>query len=163
MAQYINRAGNAFALEVGLHVLELKNFTKKVWQESVIRLMDEMQLPVGAGGNMPVQTGFLRSSLQVGLLPVAENSMSRPSKTGSYEWDSSFSHDVVRQSKVGETIYMGYAADYAAKAEFMHGFQRLAVQNWPAIIRETVNDLRSSFAGTETNAAIEKTASGGEA
>ena len=38
-----------------------------VYQEALVLLAEDMQKPISEGGNMPVDTGFLRSSLKASL------------------------------------------------------------------------------------------------
>jgi hypothetical protein len=149
MAARTQRSGNRFAADVGVWTVQMKNLTKRVWQESVLDLIRIMQTPVGQGGNMPVKTGFLRSSLMVStsLVPVAE--IRRPEK-GPFVYFPAEVESTVMGAHVGEHIYIGYTAEYANYAEYGngsypgHGFQRLAVQQWPFIVDAAIARVRVS-------------------
>lgn len=149
MGTYTNRYGNSFALEIEEWTIEAKNYTKRVWQNSVLDFVEYMQLPVYVGGNMPVLTGFLRSSLLCSTSPVAAGTMEKPGgDTMSFDWDPSDVESVILGAKVGQTLYMGYGAVYAGVAEYggpdrpARGFQRLAVQEWPEILADNIARLR---------------------
>lgn len=143
-----NRSGNVFAATIGRRVVELKNMTKAVWQESMIELIYRMQLPVNAGGRMPVRTGFLRSSLRVSTSRIAIAKMRRPGD-GPYTWDISSAAAFIRAQKVGVTLRIGYLAEYVYKMEYGvgdrpgYGFQRLAVQMWPTIVKNKVAEIKA--------------------
>lgn len=148
----VNRSGNVFAAEIGRWTVDMKGYTKRVWQLSVLQLAHIMNLPEGRGGNMPVRTGFLRSTLVASTSPIAIASAERPDDRGPYVYNPVAVERVVMGAKVGERLYIGYLADYVWAAEFGtrnyagHAFQRLAVQRWDGIVQWAKNQARAGAA-----------------
>lgn len=143
-----SRSGSAFAASVGRWTIRMKDMTKIVWQESLIELVRRMQNPVSVGGRMPVRTGFLRSSLRFSTSPIAIASVQRPGP-GPYSWAIDDFVAFVKTVKMGQQVYLGYIAKYIYLVEYGHGnvpgygFQRLAVQAWPSIVKNKVAEIRS--------------------
>lgn len=140
----IRRAGQAFAAIVGAHCIDMKDRTKRVWQESVIELCHIMNTPIMRGGNMPVRYGFLRSSLMASVSPLPFGTESRPVDEPIYMWFPNRLEAVVMSAKVGQKLFIGYMADYAYVQEFRYGFVRLAAQRWPEIVARTEQRIMAS-------------------
>ena len=66
-------AGGQFAATVEAWVREVEGGLLAIVQESTQEVVDLIKKPVGAGGNMPVDTSFLQNSLQ-----GSASSMPRP-------------------------------------------------------------------------------------
>lgn len=124
-----------------------------VFRESTERVISEMQTPVGAGGNMPVDTGFLRASLMASTdTPATMQDASMPADGGSYPSPASGITGqvsmVILGAKIGHTIYACYTAAYAAHQEYGskgragRGFVRLAAQRWQAIVEAVVKEAK---------------------
>lgn len=118
-----------------------------VFRESAERVIEEMQKPVGAGGNMPIDTGFLRASLMASTsgLPM----MSRPNPGTAASYDGGQISMVIAGAELGETVYAGYTANYAAHVEYgargrpPRRFVGLAAQKWPEIVSGAVQDAKA--------------------
>jgi len=99
-----------------------------VFKQSAQEVFLIAQTPVGAGGNMPVDTGFLRASLQTGL-----NGASGVKGVEGYVF-------VIAGAKLGDTIFGGWTADYAVHVHYgTHGragrlWVDLAAQQWQDIV-----------------------------
>lgn len=124
------------ALAVYAEIERVKTRLNVVYQEALVLLAEAMQLPITEGGNMPVKTQFLRSSLTVqfgGTLPVP---MRHPG--GSFftynadEVNSELRKATVRKHRVT----LAYAAEYAAFADYRHQFVKLATQRWPEFVQK---------------------------
>lgn len=142
------RTGNQFGIEVGQWTRSMKDYTKAVFHESVLELISIMQTPVQQGGRMPVDTGFLRASLEVGTTPVENLSWMHPGHSqGQFSWSIAEVERTVRSAKVGDIVYMVYQSETADWLEFgtsenrAYGFQRGAVQQWPSIVRRVARSL----------------------
>lgn len=111
------------------------------FRESIQDLVEEAQEPRGSGGNMPIRTGFLRSTGDAALnkLPVGETEA--PEGVESFTWDASAALLVINQAKLGDTVYFGWSANYAIYMEDRYGFVRLAAQNWPQIVNRAARRL----------------------
>lgn len=116
-----------------------------------------MQTPVGAGGNMPIDTGFLRASLRVGVAPIALATMTNPGK-GKVAYDESAYAVSLSRVQIGDIVSARYLANYARRMEMGfvgedsagreynqkgYGFVRLAVQRWPSIVKRVCAELKS--------------------
>lgn len=91
---------------------------------------------------MPIQTGYLRASLQgfVGNgLPALSD---KPSGDGTFSFDTNQITLVIANAKLSDTITMAYGARYASHVEYGargrpgRRFVALASQQWPRIVSE---------------------------
>jgi hypothetical protein len=109
-----------------------------------------MQTPSGAGGNMRVDTGFLRASIRVSLseMPQIDPGSKPPADAGpgSIPYDENVAVLVIAQAQVGQTIYAGYTASYAPYVENRFGFVRLAAMEWQSIVRDVTQEAKARAA-----------------
>jgi hypothetical protein len=83
---------------------------------AVDRTIEQMQTPVAKGGNMPVDSGYLRSSLQVTTgapIPAAQ-----PNPGGSYTYEGQQVVTVLVGAPLDAVIYATYGAAYAPYVEY---------------------------------------------
>ncbi len=108
----------------------------------------------GGSGNIPVNTGFLRASLVVGIgtlnlptTPPPENA------TGPFDWDEGQVNLVLNGAKMSDAIEARYTAVYARKAEYGGGTRRprrfvaLAAQQWGAIVDQACAEAKARAGG----------------
>lgn len=140
----------SFEFQVDEFVRKTKERMNGVFRESSQRVIATMQEPVGAGGNMPIDTGFLRASLVVskdGLAGI--DSSARPEKDSKHLYNEGPAVVVIASAEIGETIFAGYTAAYAAHQEYGtskmqgRGFVRSAAAQWQNIVDGVVADLKS--------------------
>jgi len=149
-------AEKSFSAQVDAWARKSEERLRDVFQMASTEVIEEMRKPVGAGGSMPVVSGFLRNSLQVALnadLPAADR---KPTGSAGAPQDV---HAVIAGAEIGDTISAGYTAIYALRINY--GFQgedsmgrtynqqgRLfvekAVQQWPAIVSSVVARLKNA-------------------
>ena len=130
-----------------------------VFRESVQRVVGVMQTSVAQGGNMPVDTGFLRASLQMTVnAPVPVDPKARPADGKAYAYNPDSVALVIAGATVGDHLFASYTAAYALPVHY--GFEAreatdgsdgkpaqkarkgragrqwvtLAAQQWPAIV-----------------------------
>jgi len=103
--------------------------TLAVFRDSSQQLATEANTPRDRGGNMPVDTGFLRGSMGASLQGMPAEGTQPPSL-------------VLLQAKLGDSIYMGWTANYAIYMEHKYGFARLAEQNWNSIVDKSVAKVK---------------------
>ncbi len=110
-----------------------------VIQESVQSVAIDASVPWFKGGKMRVVTGFLRNSeaAEIGSLPAGESK--RPEDYANSDFDPSAIILVINQMKLGDTIYIGWTAEYARFMENRYGFMRSAAQKWPEFVNEAVS------------------------
>lgn len=139
-----------FGAQINRWVRQTQERQNAVFRESIQRLIDYMQKPVGAGGNMPVVTGFLRASLRVTLGRSDYQTIAAKGMT-SVKYDESVITAVLINATIGDVISVRYLANYAWRIEegFVgidaagrnynqpgRGFVKLAAQRWPTIVRQ---------------------------
>jgi hypothetical protein len=98
------------------------------------------QRPRSEGGRMRVDTGFLRASLMASTSAMPRiNPSARPTEGGTYQVADISA--ALLNFQMGETLYIGYTASYAAYREYgtrgqpPDAFVRLAAQRWPATVK----------------------------
>lgn len=112
-----------------------------VFRESAQRLAQEANTPTAQGGNMPVDTGFLRGTqaANIGAMPSGPSSATQgPASAEPVEL-------VVLSAQLGDKLFIGWTANYAKYMEAMYGFMRLASQNWNATVRSVVQEVRRRY------------------
>jgi hypothetical protein len=149
-------AQQSFTAQIDAWVATTKDRTEAVFKESAQRVVETMQKPVAAGGNMPVETGFLRASLRTTLNSPASGSIANPGNPVQYD-DGSVAL-AINGAELGDTIYAVYTAKYARRSEYGfvgedslgrtynqvgRGFVRLAAQQWPQIVDQVANEAQS--------------------
>lgn len=105
-----------------------------VVKQSAQDLVNTAQTPRAKGGNMPVVTSFLRNSLM-------GSTSGMPSGSSSPGNEQQITLTIFR-AKPGDTIYLGYVANYARHMERRYAFVRLAAQQWQDIVTRNANKLR---------------------
>lgn len=137
-----------FSSQVSKWVNQTKRRTEGVFKASAQEVINIAQTPVGDGGNMPIDTGFLRASLRTGLngnIPTGETTDgdAAEAKKGNVATILAIGF-----AKLGDTISGGWTAEYAAavhngisadeetgrKSRDGKLWLDLAAQQWPAIV-----------------------------
>lgn len=108
-----------------------------VFQRAFLRLADEMQAVC------PKDTQFLMSSLEASTVRTPRISKPNPrpnAPPGSFEWDRTTFVGIVQSAEYGETLRMGYTAEYAGVVHDGHGnveprpWVALVTQRWREIV-----------------------------
>ena len=140
-----------FQATVDAWVLKTRNRLENVVKQSAQDVIETMQLPVQKGGNMPVKTGFLRSSLRITIGGPATGLLDRPADYNYPDAEDRTYELTILGAKLGDSIYAVYLANYAASQEYGSGtregkgFRRLAAQQWPQIVDKNAKLARSMF------------------
>lgn len=136
-------AQQSFSAGVSAWVAKSERRVETVFKEATQDVISEMQEvgpsvanPESFGtGHMPVDTGFLRASLQAAInQPEAGAVVFRPPSATSAKYDPSPVALTIAGAKLGQVIYATYGAVYAPRMEARYGFVRLASQNWQQIV-----------------------------
>jgi len=142
-------ATHSFAATVAEWAHEVQGAAEAIWKASAQALVEEAQRPVGQGGHMRVDTGFLRASLMASTSAMPSiDPGARPVKDQKYEADFGTIEAVIAAADLGETIYLGYTASYAGYREYgangqpPDAFVRLAAQRWPQIVQAESDKLK---------------------
>jgi hypothetical protein len=137
------KTGLNFAAQVTAWVRKTERRMTAVFRESSQRVISRMQVPVGAGGNMPIDTGFLRASIRVSLSAMPRIDPAARPDAGAQYTSGNETVLVISKATIGQTIYAGYTASYAGYQENKRGFVRLAALEWPRIVKEVSREAKS--------------------
>jgi hypothetical protein len=149
-------AQKSYAASVGAWVRKSEARISAVLKMSAQDVISEMQ-EVGPSvanpdsfgtGHMPVDTGFLRASLQAAINEPAPAIQFRSPSATSVAYDASPVALVIAGAKLGQTIYATYGAAYAPQMEARYGFVRLAAQNWQEIVSRNAVLARQRVSGS---------------
>tara|TARA_R110002051_G_scaffold230715_1_gene292714 strand:+ start:2594 stop:3031 length:438 start_codon:yes stop_codon:yes gene_type:complete len=144
-------AQSSFAAQVGDWVRETKARQTAVYRESAQRVIAAMQVPVGAGGNMPVDTGFLRASLMASLGYTLPPTRDNPG--GAVSYDPGAVSLTISRAEISDPITAVYTASYAEHVEYGargragRRFVALAAQQWPRIVSEVATEAQARAGG----------------
>jgi hypothetical protein len=117
-----------------------------VVRDAAQKTVDMMQKPTAKGGNMPVDTGFLRNSLQAGInAPKVGPSVNPGNPVAQNDGDIVLA---IQGVEPGDTLYLTYSANYARFVEYGangrpgRGFVRLATQKWKRTVAASAIEAR---------------------
>lgn len=111
-----------------------------VFRTSVERTIEDAQKPKGDGGNMPIDTGFLRASGQTSLSGMPQGPTR---KTEGFPAPNA--NLVIASAQIGDKIFFGWTAAYARVREYHDGFLRSAVQKWRTTVADVVAEAKRRF------------------
>lgn len=134
------KLGGTFAQQVSKWVKKGQGRMLVVFRESAQAVANESRVPVSAGGNMPIKTGNLRRSLRGSTSSMPTTSDSKDLDDGSEQITLA-----IAKAKLGDTIYLGFQANYAVYQEAKRGFVRLTAQRWPEIVKEQSSKLKGRY------------------
>lgn len=125
-----------------------------VFHESAQRVTNAMTLARGLGGNLPVDTGYLRASIQASKTappPINPKSAGNPGQK--YAFNSGPINLVINGAKLGETVFVTITASYGAMVNYGTSkqpaalFVEQAAQQWPQIVAQVQNELKGRLGG----------------
>lgn len=136
---------------VNAWVLKSKKRMVRIVQGSTVELIEIANTPTAKGGNMRVDTGFLRASGQVSFngMPTGpsrgrERSGEEAPNAVIYPYGNEPNELALAKVKLGDRIFFGWTANYARYREYKDGFMRLAVQKWNAIVQREVAKAKTA-------------------
>lgn len=116
-----------------------------VFNQSVQSLIEDVQTPQAKGGNMPVDTGFLRNSGHAALNSIPSGESKQPKGYQNTDYDIEAELVVVNNAKLGDRVVFGWTALYAPFMEAKYAFMRLAAQNWDKTVKRNAQKLEQRF------------------
>jgi hypothetical protein len=137
-----------FSAQVADWVKANQTAMTSIFRKSCERVNEEMEKTRAEGGNMPVDTGFLRASIQASkeaMPKIREDA--KPVAGTKYTYDSGPINLVINTLELGETLYTGFTAAYSAHVNYGTSktparlFVELAAQQWPEIVKRTEAEL----------------------
>ena len=138
----------SFSAAVSDWVKETKERQQAVYAGSVQRILSIAQEPVGAGGNMPVDTGFLRSSLVTNLGTGIPAMTFKPDGDGRYSYEATAVNLTIANAKVTDQIVAMWTASHAIHQEYGaqgregRRFVGLAAQRWQEVVNAESAELQ---------------------
>ena len=141
------RRNYTLAADVEGFMTETQGRLKSLALTATEELINEVQTPVGRGGKMRVDTGFLRASGTVSFTGVPSGP-----QVGRARKEDEPPDKIIYDTKpaaivgfkdftLGTTIYFGWTAKYAEYREAYDGFLISGVQNWQAIVNRVAEKL----------------------
>jgi hypothetical protein len=136
-------SGLEFSAQVSDWVKQTERRMTAVFREATQRVVSTAQRRI------PVDTGFARASIRGSLsaMPAIDPSF-KGTKGASYGDTSGQVTLVIADANIGQTIYVGWTANYVEFLENGHsqqapsGFVRLAAMEWPRIVREVSSEAK---------------------
>lgn len=128
-----------FSAQIDSWVRQSRERVESVIKDATQQVIDDAQAPVGKGGRMRVDTGFLRASGQASLsgLPTG------PSRQGESATEQDANLVIGRWNPMsGIALWFGWTANYARVRESKDAFLGLAVQRWQEFVNKSVQRLR---------------------
>lgn len=142
------RAYGSFAADIEGWVRETDQRLLAVVRASINDVIENAQEPVGKGGRMRVDTGFLRASgrANIGGWPSGPNIKPNDALPGSYTYDGEAIAAVLSRLKMGDKFYFGWTANYAEFRELYDGFLEASMQHWAQYVAFNADTLRKRIA-----------------
>ena len=120
----------SFSTQVDDWIRQSQGRIDAVVKQSAQDVVAAAQTPRAKGGNMPVDTGFLRNSIRASTSGMPSSS-SDAVATGILRWKPE-----------SQLLYIGWAANYAPYMERRYAFMRLAAQQWQEIVNRNATKLK---------------------
>lgn len=143
----------SFSASVSDWVAKTEKRTEAVYKASVQRVIEAAQVPVAAGGNMPVDTGFLRASLVVSLGMDVPAGREKPEAIAAFNYTAMQVDLVINGATINTPITAAWTANYARHVEYGargrpgRKFRDLAAQRWPSIVAEVSREAQTRAGG----------------
>lgn len=135
-----------FSATVDAWCLKSKARMRAIFRESTQRTVSLGQ------SRIPVETGFARASVRASLqsMPPIDPGKSKPKEgSGSVSYNSSEISLTIAGAELGQTVFVGWTANYAGELERGHskqapsGFVRLAALVWQRTVSEVVAEAKA--------------------
>jgi len=124
----------SFGSQVDAWTRKTEGRMEAVYRTAVQDLVEEVQTPQSKGGNLPVDTSFLRNSGMAAVNKIPSGDSDPSNATAAVV--------IINQLKAGDRFVFGYTAQYARAMEAKYGFTRLAAQNWGKIVDNAVKKVK---------------------
>ena len=143
-----------FAAQVEDWVRDSEALLEGVFHESCQRVFEIMTTPRGHGGNLPVDTGYLRATIQASnVAPPPINPKGAGNPGQKYTFNSGPVNLVINNTKLGGTVYVCATANYASHVNYGTSkqptalFVEQAAQRWPQIVGQVQAELKGRLGG----------------
>lgn len=139
----------SFSKQVGDWSKKTKQDTRTVFVNSLRRMFQLAQLPVFAGGRMPVDTNFLRASFVATLDAPVTTVTFKPKGILSFSGDGEYEGTLAR-TQIGDEVFGTWTAwharfqNYGTSRNQAWHFRGFAAQQWGNIVRSEAARVRRS-------------------
>lgn len=124
----------SFSKQVNQHLAKYERRIAAVYKQSAQTVAEQANATVNEGGRLRIDTGFLRAS-QAAQLNSMPSGPTRGEKGAAYTSRIGTSPTAALASwQPGDTLYIGWTANYARPREYRDGFVRGAAEKWSAIV-----------------------------
>lgn len=128
----------SFSAKVERWARETEQRARDVFREAALQADQEVSEPNSEGGHLPVVSGNLRKSRAASTIGPPQTLWRQKEFSGTDAGIAS----VIRTAEIGQTVWIGFQALYAMKAEENHGFVRLTAQRWPQIVEQAIRVVK---------------------
>lgn len=137
----------SFAAQIEILAARYKKRLRAAAKEAVQQTVELAQLPTGDGGRMRVVTGFLRASIagSVGSMPSGVSVNPNPREKVTYDGEAISAAIAKWNPELGETLFIGWTANYSRPREFHDGFLRGATEKWDGTVSVAALKARLSL------------------
>ncbi len=137
----------SFEADVTAWARKTENRLEAVFRSSVQEVARQAQQPIEKGGNMPVDTGFLRNSGQAALnrMPSGDSYSDPSDSAGKQVMDATAV--TIARANLGDAIIFGWTARYAPFMEARYAFMRTAAANWRSIVAKEADRIKARATG----------------
>ena len=139
-----------FGEQVNRYAKKYEGRMRAIARTAVLDTVSMAQRTRGNGGRMPVDTGFLRASIQaaIGTMPSGPTRNDGEEK---YSGDTQAAGEPVVVTllrwnpNTGSPLFVGWTANYARKQQAKNGFMRGAVEKWDQTVTKAVKKVETSY------------------
>lgn len=136
---------STFAAQISAWVKKSNGRMEATFKQAAQDLSQEVIEPRGKGGNMPVDTSFLRNSLGVAVNSIPRGESIKPGGYSNTAFDNQPLVLAINQANLGDRLVFGFTANYAPYMEARYAFVRLATQRWPQIVKQASSKVKTGF------------------
>lgn len=145
-------AQGSFSAQVSAWVKEAKARQVAVYKGSAQEVVSIMQTSRAEGGNLRIDTGFLRASLTANTTGVMSPVTYKPKGIDRFPYDAGPINLVIIGADIKDPITVVYTANYARPREYGARGQTgdrwvaLAAQQWPQVVAQQCAKVQASVA-----------------
>lgn len=136
-------SSHSFSSQIDEWVKETQERMLAVFRESTQRTVSNAQQMV------PIDTGFLRASVRASLNGMPPIDREAKPTAPAYGYDDTGVVMTIANAELGDTIYVGWTAAYAAHVEYGtskmvgRGFVAIAALAWPNTVYQVSQELKA--------------------
>ena len=145
-------AQGSFAAQMSDWTRETKERMRAVHKGSAQAIVRVMQTPRGEGGNLRVDTGFLRASLVATTGAAMPPQTMKPDGVKAFRYNPGPINLIIANADIKDPITVVYTANYArpreygARGQAADRWVALAAQRWPQVVAEECAKAQASVA-----------------